>query len=106
MNRLENLKDKIMLPEDKSLQIIEFTGKHWDVWSENFLAQVKCKGYTKLLLCKKDQVGVDRISTVDEYDAAVGTSEEEKKKVMKLGELNELAYEDLILSINGNTTSG
>ncbi len=64
-NRLENLKDKIMSIEDKSLQIIEFSGKHWDVWSEKFLDQGKRKGYTKLLLCKKDQVGIDRIPTVD-----------------------------------------
>ncbi|MCP4747429.1 MAG: hypothetical protein GY874_15000 [Desulfobacteraceae bacterium] len=70
------------------------------------MARGKRKGYTKLLLCKKDQAGVDRIPTVDEYDAAVGSSEEEKKKVVKLGELNELAYEYLIFSINGNMTSG
>ncbi len=66
-----------MSTEDKSLQIIEFSGKHWDVWSEKFLARGKRKGYTKPLLCKKDQVGVDRIPTVDEYDADVGSSEEE-----------------------------
>ena len=85
---LENLKDKIMSTEDKSLQSIELSGKHWDVWSEKFLARGKHKGYTKLLLCKKAQVRVDRVPTVDEYNAAVGLSEEEKEKVVKLGELN------------------
>ncbi len=78
------MKEKIISTEDKSLRIIEFTGKHWDVWSEKFLARGKCKGYTKLLLCRKDQVGVDRVPTVDEYDDAVGLSEEEKKKGVEI----------------------
>ncbi len=71
-----------------------------------FLGQGKRKGYTKLLLCRKDQVGVNKVTTVEEYNAAFGLSDYKKKNVVKLGELNELAYEDLILSINGNTTLG
>ncbi len=89
-----------MSTEDKSLQTIEFMGKHWDVWYKKFLTWDKPKGYKKLLLCRKDQVGVDKVPTVDEYNAAVGLSDDKKKNEVKLGELNELAYEDLILSIN------
>jgi len=97
-----------MSTDEKSLRIIEFSGKaeHWDVWSEKFLARGKRKGYAKLLLCKKNEVGVDKIPTTSELAVAESGGTEADKRVVKVGELNEFAYEDLILSINGNLTSG
>ena len=44
--------------------------------------------------------------TADEYDLAELGNSPDDKKVVRLGDLNELAYEDLILSINGNTKAG
>ena len=44
--------------------------------------------------------GVDTISTQDNYENAMEGDMDLGKKIAKLGELNELAYEDLILSIN------
>ncbi len=79
-NILKKFKKRKRATEDKSLQIVEFTGKHWDVWSETFLARGKRKGYTKILLCRKDQVGFDKVPTVDEYNSAVGSSDDEEKK--------------------------
>ena len=88
--------------EEKSLRVIEFSGsaKDWVVWSEKFLARGKRKGYTKLLL------GRVKIPTQDELTAAEDGNTDAKKKVTNLGDLNELGYEDLILSINGETAGG
>ena len=46
------------MSEDKgttSIKVIPFTGKaiDWPVWSENFLAQARRKGYKKILLGKE-----------------------------------------------------
>ncbi len=95
-----------MSTEEKSLCIIEFTGKHehWEVWFEKFLAHGKRKGYTKLLLCKKNEVGINRVpSKASKFEAMESGNSGADKKVVELGNLNEFAYEDLILSINGNT---
>ena len=40
-----------------------------------------------------------KILTQDEYKSALEGDEDLDKKIAKLGELNELEYEDLILSI-------
>ena len=61
------------MSEEKSIRIIEFSGKKsdYDGWREKFLAKAEYKGYRKLLLCKKDKVGYDRIPTEEEYDEAM-----------------------------------
>ena len=41
--------------------------------------------------------GVDKTLTQDEYESALEGDEELHKKIVKLGKLNEVAYEDLIL---------
>ena len=48
--------------------------------------------------------GVDKIHTQDEDENAMEGDMEINKKIMKLGELNELTYEDLILSINTSSS--
>ena len=91
-----------MSTEEKSIRVIEFTGKQadWEGWSEKFLARGKRKGYKKLLL------GKEKIPTQAEFDLAeLGTTDEDKKTV-KVGLLNELAYEDIILSISHTSKSG
>ena len=88
--------------EEKSLCVIEFSGstKDWEIWSGKFKAQGKRKGYTKLLL------GRSEIPTLDELTAVEECNTDREKKVTELVELNELGYEDLILSINGESASG
>ena len=44
--------------------------------------------------------GMDKISMQDEYEHALKGGMDLDKKIIKLGDLNELAYEDLILSVN------
>ena len=51
-------------------------------------------------------LGVDKIPTQDEYENALEVDMDLNKKIIKLGELNELAYEDLILSINTSFSIG
>ena len=83
-----------------SIKVIPFSGKavDWPVWSEKFLARARRKGYKKILL------GTVSVPSDDE-DLSQLTADEIKEKE-KLRELNEDAYEDLILSINGETEVG
>ena len=64
------------------------------------------RGYKKLLVEEGKTVGVDKMPTQTEYEnAALGTSIEDMA-VTKLGELNVLAYEDILLSIDTNSSAG
>ena len=49
---------------------------------------------------------MDEIPTQDEYEEALEGDMDLDKNILKLGELNELAYEDLILSINTSFSVG
>ena len=88
--------------EQKSIKVIEFTGKDkdWKIWSRKFLAQGNRKGYKGLL------TGSDNIPTEAESELAVGERNDTEKKTRKLWKLNELAFEDILLSINGQTKQG
>ena len=50
--------------------------------------------------------GIDKIPTQDEYKNALNGDTDLDKKIIKLGELNELAYEHLILLMNTNLYVG
>ena len=50
--------------------------------------------------------GVDKIPMQEEYESTLERNEDLNKRIVKLGELNELAYEDLILSINTSSSVG
>ena len=97
---------------EKSRWIVVFDGgdREWDGWSEQFLAKAQLKGYRKLLLCKKNLDGYDVIPTISTYDATLrkklADCDDDKKKAIKLYELNEQAYTELILSINHKKTRG
>ena len=82
-----------------TIRVIPFCGKadEWPIWSEKFLAKAKRYGFKDLLLGKLS------IPTCDEeFDE---TSEIGKKKSRAI-ELNEIAYTELILSIDVKTSSG
>ena len=93
--------------EEKCIQIIEISGKKsdWDGWSEIVRAG-KHNGFKKLLTGKGDLVGFNKIQTQDKFDLAVPGNSEHHKTIMIVGQMNELAYEDIILSINHRTKEG
>ncbi len=84
------------------MRIIEFSGKQadWDGWSKKFHARAKRREYKGLLL------GRDKVPMQDQLELAEDSSSESNKKIIKLGELNKLAYKDIVLSINHTTSSG
>ena len=86
----------------KSIRVIEFSGRttDWEGWSEKFLARAKRKGYKKLL------IGKEIVPKVSAYEEAEGKSDAASKKIVELGDRNEEAFEDVILSINHTTKEG
>ena len=89
-----------MASEEKSIKVIEFTGEDFKIWSKKFVARANRKGYKGLL------EGTDPIPTKSEYEAAESESNDTQKKTRRAWKLNELAYEDILLSINCSTSSG
>ena len=77
-----------------------------ECWLEKFLLEGKRKSYKKLLVGKRSKVRVDKVPTKEEYDDAPQDENDLNKKIVLLLNLNELAYEDLILSINISSTVG
>jgi hypothetical protein len=88
-----------MSDAEKVIRVIGFGGEviDWPVWEETFLARSTRKGYTKILLRKAT------VSTDTEFEALSEATP--KKKAKELRDLNELAYEDLILSIDRKKNS-
>ena len=84
---------------ERSIRILPFNGKqeNWSIWEEKFLARAKRKGYKNILLAKevapKDSVMID-------------TSTSAGKEQMRQRDANELAFEELILSIEGKSKAG
>ena len=87
--------------EEKNInKIIEFDGKGFKIWARKFLARANRKGYKKFL------TGTTPIPTLTEFQASEDEGDAAKKAIVKNWNLNELAFEDLLLSINTNTSSG
>ncbi len=89
---------------EKSIRVISFSGKKsdWRVWSRKFLARANRLGYKDLL---EGKVEVPKES---EYDAAKITTSpnDDEKYLVECWKLNERAFEDILLSIDGQTKSG
>ena len=60
----------------------------------------KVEGLWKLLVSTGTTPGADKIPTQEECDSTLEGGDDHDKKIVTLSELNELAYEDLILLIN------
>ena len=75
-----------MTTEEKSIQIIECSGKmeDWEGWSKRFLARGRWKGYHMFLTCADQKEGGDKVPMSKEYDQAVGTITANSKKVREL----------------------
>ena len=89
-----------MTSEEKSIKVIEFTGLDFKIWSKKFVARANRKGYKGLL------EGTDPIPTKIEYKTAKSESNEMQKKMRRAYKLNELVYEDILLSISCSTSTG
>jgi hypothetical protein len=84
-----------------SIRVIPFTGKkeHWPIWSAKFFARVRRKGYRDVLLGKV-------ITPSDSDEPAATATQAEKDAYNKACELNDLAYEETVLCIDGTTKPG
>ena len=82
-----------------TIRVIPFCGKseEWPIWSEKFLAKAKRYGFKDLLLGKL---------SIPKSDEVFDEVSDEGKKKAKIIELNEIAYTELILSIDVKTSSG
>jgi hypothetical protein len=82
-----------------TIRVIPFCGKvdEWPIWSERFLANSRRFAFKDFLLRKLSILTVDE--EIDE-----GTESRKKKSVII--ELNEIAYTELIQSIDVKTSSG
>ena len=82
-----------------AIRVLNFSGRkeEWPSWSENFLAKAKRSG-TKDVLLGKVQIP-SSFEVIDEKT-------EEGKKLMRIIELNEIAFTELILSIDVSSSNG
>jgi len=82
--------------DDKAIRVIVFSGKasEWPVWEAKFLAKASRKGYKKLL------IGTEKAPPDSE------TLKESDVDKLRLRRANEMAYEELLLSIDGTKSSG
>jgi gag-polypeptide of LTR copia-type len=80
---------------DTAIRVILFSGKHndWFDWEEKFLARAKRKGLKALYIGKPEDVPVTSKTNLTSDEA-------------KLVELNEIAYSELIMSIDTSTAAG
>jgi len=79
--------------EEKTLKVIVFSGKQedWKFWEVKFLARARRKGFRELLLGK--------LTIPKDSDVLDATVPAEKKQI-EIREANELAFEELVLSID------
>lgn len=63
--------------------------------------QGKRKGYKKILVWGRSKVRVYKVSIQEENKDALENETELDKNIAELGDINELAYENLILSALG-----
>jgi hypothetical protein len=87
------------MTDNSTIRVIPFYGKseEWPTWSEKFLAKSRRYGFKDVLL------GKVKISKNDEVN---DMESEEGKKFITTADMNELAYTEIILSIDDKTSSG
>ena len=88
--------------EQKSIKIIEISGKakDWKIRLWKFLAKANYEGYQKVL------TGTNEISSEKKFDLAVGESNEDEKKTVRLWHLNKRTNGEILLYINGQAKQG
>jgi len=85
--------------EEKSLKVIAFSGKQddWKFWEVKFLARARRKGFQEVLLGK---------TTIPKDDEKFDLTKPDEKAKSKIREKNELAFEELVLSIDTSSGDG
>ncbi len=79
------------MSEEKSIQIIKFSGKQtdWDSWSEKYLVRVEYTGYNSKLLLYEKKI-YDLVPKTNEVQAlkAKDSPTDDGKKTLHLTKLN------------------
>jgi hypothetical protein len=86
---------------ETAIRVVTFSGRKddWITWDEKFQARARRRGYGDILLGDK--------SALDDANfAALSESDSTHSKQLKLRQLNELAFDDLILSMETGTSNG
>jgi hypothetical protein len=85
--------------DDTNTKIITFNGKKrdWDPWEEKFLARAKRRGYKHILLGKE---------TIPDSSEILDESKDTDKPKIKIRELNETAYGDLVTAMDTSKPGG
>lgn len=86
--------------DESTIKVVLFSGKQedWFVWEERFLAKAQRRGFKKLLLGKEDDIP----KSSDELDI----TKPNEKKLVKIRNLNEYAYGELVMSMDISKPSG
>jgi hypothetical protein len=82
-----------------AIRVLNFSGRkeEWPTWSEKFLAKAKRSGIKDVLLGKLQ---------IPKTSEELEEKSEEGRRMMKNADLNELAFTELILSIDVSNSSG
>jgi len=93
------IKCNMSLIEEKNLKVIVFSGKQedWKFWEVKFLARARRKGFREILL------GTVKIpKDLEKFDLMVPA----EKAQSKICDKNELAFKELVLSIDTSEGDG
>jgi len=87
------------LIEEKNLKVIIFSGKQedWKFWEVKFLARARRKGFREILLGT-----VKILKDLEKFDL----TDPKEKAQNEICDKNELAFEELVLSINTSEGDG
>jgi hypothetical protein len=87
------------MSDQSAIRVLTFSGlkEDWSIWSERFLAKAKRHGYKDVLLGKQ---------VIPKSDETFDEKTTEGKKKSKIVELNELAYSELVLSMDVKKATG
>jgi gag-polypeptide of LTR copia-type/Zinc knuckle len=82
-----------------TIRVIPFCGNgdEWPIWSEKFLAKAKRYGFKDVLLGKL---------LIPKIDESFDEASDQGKRMLKVIEFNEIAFTELILSIDVKTSNG
>jgi hypothetical protein len=82
-----------------AIGVLNFSGRkeEWPIWSEKFLAKAKRSGIMNVLLGK-----IEIPTSLDLFDKKT----KEEKRLLCITDLNEIAFTELILSIDMNNSKG
>jgi hypothetical protein len=82
-----------------AIRVLNFSGRkeEWPTWSEKFLAKAKRSGIKDVLLGKLQ---------IPKTSEELEEKSEEGRRMMKNADLNELAFTEIILSIDVSNSSG